>query len=300
MRQLIYAMVFLLLIVSCRDKVICPTFQSTYILDDSVRTTYFSYLWYLDEEERQQHLAGEAKTAPQDTDSLDMLVASADNEQAPVDYFAYTSEYKAPLQRTRKTKYGVIKEPIAFTTLIRNIRMKTGPRQNVLTPPMPSAEEETENLMAMDSTQSDSLSSVGGLAADSLATDSTAVAQTPEEKADEEWERFKYGFVPRPGMHPDQDYYYKKYGWLLQNARPEPDTTQNAADSLMADSTSQRGFLGIFKNKKKADSTSVEDEKKGPFGFFGRKRKKKAEREPEDESTPENNDAAEKPEDENE
>jgi len=297
MRQLCCAFLILILAVSCRDKVICPTFQSTFILDDSVRTTYFSYLWYLDEDERRQHLETHAQVAPKDT--LNTLVASADDSATPVDYFAYTADYKAPLQRTSKTKFGIIKRPIVLSTLIRNIQMKTGPRQNVLTPPQPEAME--EDVPSVDSTAvaADSLQTLPSRS-DSLQTDSTSVvaaAKADSTQKEEDWERFRYEFEPRPGMHPDQDFYYKKYGWLLQNARPEPDTTQaTQPDSLMADSTAKKGFLGgLFKPKKN------KGEKKGFLGgIFGKKKQKGEPKEEEETPEVENNNEAPDPEEKQE
>ena len=55
-------------------------------------------------------------------------------------------------------------------------------------------------------------------------------------------------------MHPDQDYYFQRYGWLLQLAPPAQDTTSTETpilDSLSTDSASQRkGLKGLFKKNK--------------------------------------------------
>ena len=46
---------------------ICPAFQSTYILDDSTRQAYFSYVWQLDENTRTQFLAKQKGQDPEDS-----------------------------------------------------------------------------------------------------------------------------------------------------------------------------------------------------------------------------------------
>lgn len=261
MRLLCYALLVVLLAASCRDKVICPTFQSTYILDDSVRSTYFSYLWYLNEDERKEYLAANAK--PNDVlppDSLGEMVASTD-KSAGVDYFAYTAEYKPPARETKKTKYGIVKRTPVIPDLVRNLQLKTGPRQNVLTPPAPEADEEETAGMPQDSSAYAPLDSTAAIAqVDSLGVqqiDSATVAKKVDKKR-ASWEPFKYGFNPLDSMQPDQEYYFKKYGWLLQNAKPKEEPT----DSTASDSTASQknGIKGLFKKKdKEEEGDSVDD-----------------------------------------
>lgn len=278
MRQLCYAMLIVLLLASCRDKVICPTFQSTYILDDSVRSTYFSYLWYLDEDERKAHLASNAKIPP--PDSLGVTVASADGA-AGVDYWDYTAQYKIAPQRTKKTKYGIVKRTPVIPNLVKNFQMKTSPMENVLTPPEVQKPEDpaTEPASNADSMAIAPLDSTAAIAAnDSTSSsinqpaDSTALAEDDPKKA---WERFKYGFDHTKPMQPDQEYYFRKYGWLLQNAPPpeEPkDSLQASAglpDSLQSDTTKRKGLKGLFgggkkKPKKERKKKDKEEEPEGP------------------------------------
>ncbi len=264
MRRLCYAIIVLLALASCRDKVICPTFQSTYILDDSVRSTYFSYLWYLNEDERKAHLSANAKIPP--PDSLGVTVASAD-EGAGVDYFAYTAQYKVPPREVKRTKYGIAKRTPVIPNLVRNFQLKTSPMENVLTPPEVT-KEETPTEMSVDSSAYAALDSTAAVAeVDSLnvsqPADSLAEAETKEEKAKKEWERFKYGFNPLDSMQPDQEYYFRKYGWLLQNAAPkdEPAQAEQPSDSTQ---TERKGLKGLFKKKDKTKKEKRSREEEYP------------------------------------
>lgn len=297
MRQLCYALFVTFLFASCRDKVICPAFQSTYILDDSVRNTYFSYAWYLSPEERNAKTASQSQVAQTDSldviattqptilppDSLGEIVASAD-QSAGVDYFAYTADYKVLPREIKKTKYGIIKRTPVIPNIVRNFQLKTSPMQNVLTPPELRKEEEVvPDLISSALAPLDSTATIA--AQDSLNVvqpDSSSVAVVDEiEEKKKKWIQFKYGFKPSDNMQPDQEYYFRRYGWLLQNAPPreEPvDTTQqtqsSSLDSLGTDSTSQsKGLKGLFKKKDK------------------KKRRKKGEGEPASEAPVENGEA---------
>ena len=94
MRLLTCILCLILFISSCRDKVICPAFQSTYILDDSVRLAYFSYLWELDDKDRISYLENRRNTKDSlvalssDTLTIDSIPGSKMGE---VDYFAYSN-----------------------------------------------------------------------------------------------------------------------------------------------------------------------------------------------------------------
>ncbi len=264
MRQLCYAILVLLALASCHDKVICPTFQSTYILDDSVRSTYFSYLWYLNEDERKAHLSANAKIPP--PDSLGVTVASAE-EGAGVDYFAYTAQYKVPPREVKRTKYGIAKRTPVIPNLVRNLQLKTSPMENVLTPPEVT-KEGTPAEMPVDSSAFAALDSTSAVAeVDSLnvsqPADSLAVAESKEEKAKKEWERFKYGFNPLDSMQPDQEYYFRKYGWLLQNAAPkdDPAPAEQPSDSTQ---TERKGLKGLFKKKDKSEKEKKSKEEEYP------------------------------------
>ena len=270
MRHLCYAFIILLVLASCRDKVICPTFQSTYILDDSVRTTYFSYLWYLNDDDRNSYLASKSQKLP--PDSLGVMVASAGEDA--VDYFAYTADYKVPPRQPKRTKYGITKKNPVIPTLVKNQQLKTSPRENVLTPPVPEKQEELESVPADSSAYAPLDSTAAVVQTDSLSTsqpmDSTAVAKTVEEKKRAPWEPFRYGFMPSEHMQPDQEYYFRKYGWLLQNAPQK----QEAADST--GTVQKKGFFkNLFskkdrgekepKEKKVKEKRVKEPKEKGPI-----------------------------------
>lgn len=262
MRHLCYAFVVLLLAASCRDKVICPTFQSTYILDDSVRNTYFSYLWYLNEQERKDYLASKTNISP--PDSLGEMVASA---KEGVDYWDYTAEYKVPPRETKQTKYGLAKRAPLVPNLVRNLQMKTSPMENVLTPAPPEeTEEETPPTSAPDSTAYAPLDSTAAVAqVDSLnaqALDSTAVAQPAAKEKKAPWEPFRYGFDPMQPMHPDQEYYFRKYGWLLQNKPPKKEASDSTATTSDSTATEKKGLKGLFKKKDKGEKPPKEKKPK--------------------------------------
>ena len=285
MRQLCYALCVILLLASCKDKVICPAFQSTYILDDSVRNAYFSYAWYLNEDERTAMKTPQPEILP--LDSLGEMVASTD-QNAGIDYFAYTADYKVLPRVPKRTKYGIVKETPLIPNLVRNIRLKTSPMVNVLTPPeVTKVEETTPEPIPLDSSALAPLDSTATIAAqDSLnvsqPADSLAIAKIPtDEDKKKAWIQFKYGFDPADGMQPDQEYYFRRYGWLLQNAAPKDEPVDNsppqtnALDSLSSDSTTQtKGLKGLFKKKDKTkkskkkdrDSTESEAPSDDPFG----------------------------------
>jgi hypothetical protein len=207
--RLCYAFLVLVLLASCRDKVICPTFQSTYILDDSVRNVYFSYLWYLSEEERKAY-ASRPKVPPPDTTGV---VASAKPE-AQVDYFDYTAEYKVPVRGTKKNKYGIVQRPMVMSYTVQNLRMKSSPMRDVKTPPKPAVDDKEDSGMPMDSTALASL--------DSTAVKTDSLAAKPLAKKKPDWKPFLYDFNPYDSMQPDQENYFREFGWLLQNRAPRP------------------------------------------------------------------------------
>lgn len=124
MRHTIALFIMIIALSGCRDKVICPAFQSTYILDDSVRLTYYSYLWKLDKGERLKYLASQR---PANVDSS--TVAAVGNG---VDYFAYVEEIMVPPNEVNKSRYGIVKyEPY----WLKNYKLKSAPMENVLSPP---------------------------------------------------------------------------------------------------------------------------------------------------------------------
>lgn len=257
MRKLIFVLCTLTLFISCQDKVICPAFQSTYILDDSVRKAYFSYVWALDEDTRTTYLASlkGGGTSTMDSSSSTYydstsLVASLDSTnsdtQQPVDYYAYAGEKVVPWRVPKRTKYGIAKKVPFF---IKNYRMRTAPMENVLAPPKPQEEKELpvdSILIAADSTKA-------------ISIDSTSIVKSPQDTI-----RYKYGFNPKDNYNVEQDYYIKYFGQYLIDTSPiKVDTTKSDSDvpdSLQVKKSFFEKLLSIFKRKKKTDTLGLESD----------------------------------------
>lgn len=221
---------------SCQDKVICPAFQSTYILDDSTRNAYFSYVWQLDENTRSQFLASQRGGDPQDT--LGVVA------QPKTDYYAYAGEKVVPWRVQKKSKYGIIQQPIRP---IKNYQMRTAPMENVLAP-----EPISNDFVATDFSDSLGVDSLS-IAMDSLELDSIAA----EPAVAEEETRYLYGYDPSDNFNVEQVYYNKYYSEKFIDNRPKPEPVPVALDSLgnpiVPDSveTKEPFFKGLFKKKKK-------------------------------------------------
>ena len=235
-------------LMSCQDKVICPAFQSTYILDDSTRNAYFSYVWQLDENTRTQFLAGQRGGNPDDT--LGVVA------QPKTDYYAYAGEKVVPWRIQKKSKYGIIQQPMRP---IKNYQMRTAPMENVLAPEPVSNDFVASDFY--DSLGTDSLS----IAMDSLVVDSTA---TETLVAEEEETKYLYGYDPSDNFNVEQVYYNKYYSEKFIDNRPKPEPAPVELDSLgnpiVPDSvaTKEPFFKGLFKKKKKdkaADETPAEE-----------------------------------------
>lgn len=233
----IYVLLCTMSLLSCQDKVICPAFQSTYILDDSTRNAYFSYVWQLDENTRAQFLA-QQDTSGVSPDSVSTVPVA----QPKADYYAYAGENNVPWRVPERTRYGIIK-PVFMP--IKKYRMRTAPMENVLGPdPAPV----TNNFVAENLT-------------DSLTTDSLGIASTDtlnvqplvarEEKKKET--KFLYGYDPADNFNVEQLYYNKYFSSRLIDNRPEPEPESIAIDSTSSDSTSaKKPFLkGLFRKKNK-------------------------------------------------
>ena len=247
---------------------ICAAFQSTYILDDSVRNAYFSYAWYLGDERAPKPEADPVLPL----DSLGDMIASTD-QNAGIDYFAYTADYKVLPRIPKRSKYGIVKQTPLIPNLVKNIQLRTSPKENVYTPPTVTKEEEilpnplladSSALAPLDSTAI--VASVDALNADQP-VDSLAVAAVPTEDKRKDWEQFRYGFNPLDQMQPDQEYYFRRYGWLLQNAAPKEESAQDPVvnnsdplDSVSSDTTTaQKGPKGLFKKNPKREKKKKDE-----------------------------------------
>ncbi|MEL6560554.1 MAG: hypothetical protein AAFQ94_20350 [Bacteroidota bacterium] len=233
---------------SCRDKVVCPAYQSTYILDDSVRMTYYSYLWKLDEGERQNFLAKEKAK-----DSIPNTVSNTPSAE----YFAYVEPYIPPVEKVNKNQYGIIKYQPFW---IKNARLRTAPKVNVHKPVFDEEEFDQEGtFLAGDFAVTDSLGNV---------TDSTVVKiplSLQGGDQNKKGPRYLYNYELNDQHNMEQVYYNKYFGEYLVDRRPppQPDTLQNQVDLPDSLQKKKKGFFkNLFKKKNKAvsDSTAVDPE----------------------------------------
>lgn len=219
-----FVLIFLILaLIGCRDKIICPAFQSTYILDDSVRSIYYSYLWKLDKEERLKYLA-DTRPSPDTTTVVASLTPNA------TDYFAYVEPYVVPEHETRKTKYGMVKyEPY----WLQKYQLRTAPMVNVLAPPPPVQKDTVVDIgefVASDFDDSldiednrelaleDTLSTSG----DTLVFELPKLAQAkpPETRTET---TYLYRYDPKDSLlNVEQEYYNWYFGEQLVRTRQVP------------------------------------------------------------------------------
>ena len=245
MRRIIVLSLFLTMI-SCQDKVICPAYQSTYILDDKTRDAYFSYVWQLDEETRAQYLSQQRSIDSTRSDSLDANAVI----QPKTDYYAYAGDYLAPWRPVRKTKYGIVK-PVFYP--IKKYRMRTAPMENILAPePLSNTFEKEE--FKVDSLQIDSPNVTEF---DSLTIDTTLVAVQGPQEAEKEKDKVKflYGYDPKDNFNVEQEYYNKYFKDLLFDKyvefKPEP-VIADSMEMSLSDSIRRKKepfFKRLFKKK---------------------------------------------------
>lgn len=284
--RLITILIVLVFLGSCKDKVICPAFQSTYILDDSVRAVYYSYLWKLDEETRLKYLADQR---PKSTDSTGAVVASV---AEGVDYFAYVEPYIVEPREVRKTKYGMVKyEPY----WLKNYRHRTAPMENVLAP---------------DPIEKDTVVDVGEFVAsdfsDSTAvgTDGTASVASADSTAEEVFElptiaraeppkpktqvKFLYGYDPEDKMlNVEQEYYNKHFGkYLYVNEPIVYDSATSAPDSAAAENSGwlKRFFQRLFSGDQSKKTLVAEEESSTDTDEWPADGKKEEDEEPEEDT----------------
>ena len=252
-----------ILLTSCKDKIICPAFQSTYILDDSTRTAYFSYAWKLDEAERQEFIDmgyGSGATTNteivEDTQPLDTS-ASPIAEAPMMEYFAYAEEYVVDPYPVKKNKYGIMKLP---PFIYKNYLLKMSPMENVLGP----EEEEPEimdegEFVAEDFVETDSLAE----------GEEIPVALQDEEETEEQEQRYLFEYDPKDDFNVDQEYYNKYFGELfIDNSPPEPEEEEITEEEMESDTTAtkKKGLFGggLFGKKKKDQEEDEDTEDEDP------------------------------------
>jgi len=254
----------ILTITACRDKVVCPAFQSAYILDDSVRQVYYSYLWKLDEAERLNYLStkrqANAVVSDSSASSADAVVASNNS----VDYFAYVEPYMTDPREVRKSKFGMVKyEPY----WLKNYQLRTAPKENVLTPPPPSVPvadqgefyaSDFNDSISADTTNIPLVSDSVMLASSYAEEDSFEIPKLAQVEPPKPATELKYLYRYDPNdkaLNVEQEYYNRHFGQYLYARvpiqQPVEDQGNIVSDSL---STDNGGFF------------------KGLFSFMGKKK----------------------------
>lgn len=235
---------------SCRDRVVCPAYQSTYILDDSVRQTYHSYLWKLEESERQEFLAKEKAK-----DSI-----PGETSRTPsAEYFAYVADYKVPERELKKNQYGMIKYQPWW---VRQASLRTAPKINVHKPVFEEEEfDEEGTFLAGDFAVLDSAGNPG----DSVEVRIPMALR--QDSLKNKGPQYLYKYRPDDNFNMEQIYYNKYLGEYLVDkagmARRDSLRKKAAAaalpDSLNTTGKEKKGFFkNLFKkkNKNQADSTA--------------------------------------------
>ncbi|MEP1094277.1 MAG: hypothetical protein ABJG78_04170 [Cyclobacteriaceae bacterium] len=251
--QRVLPIIGLLVLMGCQDKIICAAFQSTYILDDSTRNAYYSYVWQLDEATRTQYLAN-LQTTPE-ADSL----LPVTTQPPTTDYYSYAGEKNVPWRVRGRTKFGIVKyEPY----WLKKYRMRTAPMENVYSPKPPEPVE--TDYVATEVSDSVAVDSLGVASLDSLEVDLAALEEQAVAVEEEEEQRYLHGYDPQDNFNVEQEYYNKYYGEKLIDRRSKPDAQAlQAADSLSnatPDSLQDKkfSFKGLFKKKSnEPDSTQV-------------------------------------------
>ena len=206
---------------SCKDKVICSAFQSTYILDDSLRMAFYSPYWRLDEATRAEFLASKIP----EIDTLDSMAVGGvpDIEK----HYTYVSQYISPINEVRRSKFGVIKyEP----QWMKNYKLKDVPMEDVQMPvPLPPREEdeiEIGDFVASDfTTDSTAVDSLLLNSDDSLliAPEPTELVVNEDEPKKKKGPEYLYGYRPDDNFNYEQEYYNKYFGdMLIKQQRPKP------------------------------------------------------------------------------
>tara|TARA_B110000046_G_scaffold176081_1_gene201367 strand:- start:5463 stop:6158 length:696 start_codon:yes stop_codon:yes gene_type:complete len=209
----------------------CPAFQSTYILDDSLRFAYFSPLWKLDKETRDGY-----------------ITKNYDGQRS--EYFASVEPYVVKASSANRTKFGVARyEP----NWLKAYQMRTAPRQDLIW--MEEVSDDPIDSMDIGSF----VASDFGL--DSIAGDSVILAAQDSVPA----KQYLYGYDPEGQNNVEQDYYNKYFGYLLvakaapSNEDSPTDSTGIANDPFLENDSLQVEKRGFLKRKKKKDETEDSD-----------------------------------------
>lgn len=222
----------LLLSVGCRSKLICPAFQSTYILDDSLRSAYFSPLWKLDKETRDAYI-------------------KKNYDDSKSQYFASVETYVAKAEAGNRTKFGIVRyEP----NWLKKYQMRTAPQQDLIW--TEGVSEDLKDFMDIGSF----VASDFGL--DSISGDSVILATQDSVPL----KKYLFGYDPQGQNNAEQEYYNKYFGYLLvakaapSNEDLPTDSTGARIDEFIENDSLQVKKRSFLKRKKKKEVT--EDETK--------------------------------------
>ena len=174
--------IFLFLLISslgCRPQMICPAFQSTYILDDSLQFAYFSPLWKLDKETRDAYI-------------------KKNYDDSKSQYFASVETYVAKAEVGNRTKFGVVRyEP----NWLKTYQMRTAPRHDIIWTEGVS-EDQTASIDIGSFVASD-------FGLDSISGDSVIFTTQDSIPA----KKYLYGYDPQGQNNVEQEYYNKYFGY---------------------------------------------------------------------------------------
>ncbi len=223
----------------CRSKVICPAFQSTYILDDSLRFAYFSPLWKLDKETRDFYI-------------------NTNYGKNKSQYFEFVAPHVVKSGSSNRTRSGIARyEP----KWLKAYQMRNVPQQDLI------LKEELPNGLIDSLNLGSFLASDFGL--DSIRGDSVILA------AQDSFPRkqYLYGYDPEGKINVEQDYYNKYFGNLLVAKVASPfegvnrDSTGMTKSEFVENEGLQVEKRNFFKWKKKKDLSEEDSELLGNDGF---------------------------------
>ena len=228
-----------MLSLGCRPKMICPAFQSTYILDDSLRFAYFSPLWKLDKETRDAYI-------------------TKNYDDSKSQYFASVEPYVAKVEVGNRTNFGVVRyEP----NWLKTYQMRTAHRQDLIWKEGVS-EDPTDSMDIGSFVASD-------FGLDSISGDSVILATQDSIPA----KKYLYGYDPQGQNNAEQEYYNKYFGYLLVAKAAPPnedlpmDSTGAVTDEFIENDSIQVDKRSFLKRKKKKEVTEDETELVGDDGF---------------------------------
>lgn len=269
----------ILLLGACRSNMMCPAYQSTYILDMyKKRSTY-------DMKERTYyttHLLYDSVSMTKTEDSLRRMQFSHFIDSMPFSRFDVRKNKNGRVTRVKVAKNDINREAykrrkdlIAEYDYLPGFNKAHWIRKNddqrlikmedQFIPPEDTTEQiiDEGEFVEADFVTNDSLAVAG---ADSLATDSLALASQPEvtEIPEGPTERYRFGYEFKNNkFNEDQDYYNKEFGHLfVYKIPPPPPPAEEPEEAVESDTTAvkKKGFMSRFRKKKNRDDAELDEE----------------------------------------